>query len=78
LKGVFKHFSGFSPKLFSRIIRFQSALNHYGKKEKKLTEIAYDAGYYDQSHFIQDFKEFSGHSPKEYFSGKTETTQWRD
>ncbi|HEY6437372.1 MAG TPA: helix-turn-helix domain-containing protein [Ignavibacteriaceae bacterium] len=74
----FKRFSGFSPKLFSRIIRFQTALGEYSYKGKALTEIAYECGYYDQSHFIQNFKEFSGHSPKEYFSGKTEATEWRD
>ena len=74
----FKRFSGFSPKLFSRIIRFQTALAEYNNKSKSLTEIAYQCGYYDQSHFIQDFKEFSGHSPREYFSGKTEATDWRD
>lgn len=74
----FKRFAGFSPKLFSRIIRFQSAASQFGKVEKSLTSIAYDAGYYDQSHFIQDFKSFSGHTPKEYFSGKTETTKWKE
>ncbi|NOT93323.1 MAG: AraC family transcriptional regulator [Ferruginibacter sp.] len=35
-----------------------------------MTEIAYDFGYYDQSHFIQDFKQFSGYSPKLYYDGK--------
>jgi AraC-like DNA-binding protein len=74
----FKRFSGFSPKLFSRIIRFQSALAQYNCKNKSLTQIAYDCGYYDQSHFIQDFKEFSGHSPREYFSGASESTEWRN
>jgi AraC-like DNA-binding protein len=73
----FKRFSGFSPKLFSRIIRFQTALAAYNNKNKSLTDIAYECGYYDQSHFIQDFKEFSGHTPKDYFSGKTESTEWR-
>jgi AraC-like DNA-binding protein len=74
----FKYYSGFNPKLFSRIIRFQNALSEYNNKGKSLTEIAYRCGYYDQSHFIQDFKEFSGFNPKEYFSGKTEATDWRD
>lgn len=73
----FKHYAGFSPKLFSRIIRFQAALGMYPHKDKSLTEIAHACGYYDQSHFIQDFKEFSGHNPKEYFSGRTEATEWR-
>lgn len=75
---TFKQFSGFSPKLFSRITRFQTALAEYNNKGKSLTEIAYDCGYYDQSHFIQEFKEFSGHNPKEYFSGQTNATEWRD
>lgn len=74
----FKEFIGFNPKLFSRIIHFQSVLSNYYNKEISLTEIAYDAGYYDQSHFIQDFKEFSGHNPKDYFSNKAEGTKWRE
>jgi len=72
----FKQFTGFSPKLFSRIIRFQNAIAHYGHRTKSLTDIAYTCGYYDQSHFIQEFKEFSGHNPREYFTGKAEATQW--
>ena len=74
----FKAFFGFSPKLYSRIIRFQSALEMYGDQEKSLTEIAYDCGYYDQSHFIHDFKEFSGQHPKSFFSGKAEGVEYRD
>lgn len=74
----FLKFSGFSPKLFSRIVRFQSASAQYGNTEKSLTEIALESGYYDQSHFIHDFKEFSGHLPKDYFSGNSNATDWRD
>jgi len=74
----FRKFSGFSPKLFSRIVRFQSALTQYGNNEKSLTEIALETGYYDQSHFIHDFKEFSGYHPKQYFSGNSGAIEWRD
>jgi AraC-like DNA-binding protein len=74
----FKEATGFGPKLFSRIIRFQRVLSQYGANEISLTRIAYECEYYDQSHFIHDFKEFSGHNPKEYFSGVTEATEWRD
>ncbi|MGI9542235.1 MAG: AraC family transcriptional regulator [Cyclobacteriaceae bacterium] len=74
----FKHCTGFSPKIFSRIARFQFALDHYENKGRSLTQIAYDCGYFDQSHFIQEFKTFSGHRPKEYFSGLTESTVWKD
>jgi AraC-like DNA-binding protein len=71
----FKALAGLSPKLYNRILRFQNATHQY-KEDKKLTDIAYDCGYYDQSHFIHDFKEFSGLHPKAYFSGQTEATDW--
>lgn len=74
----FKEFAGFSPKLYSRIIRFQSAIAQYGHTGKSLTDIAYDCGYYDQSHFIHDFKEFSGLHPRHYFTGKAEGTAWKE
>lgn len=74
----FKTWAGFGPKLYSRIIRFQAATSKYKGKHKSLTEVAYDCGYYDQSHFIHDFKEFSGFHPKQYFSGNNEGTSWKD
>jgi len=73
----FKLSAGFSPKLYARIIRFQAAMANYGNVGKSLTEVAYECGYYDQSHFIHDFKEFSGHHPGYYFSGKAEGTEWK-
>lgn len=73
----FKEFAGFSPKTYTRIIRFQAALKEYGSG-KSLTDIAYDCGYYDQSHFINDFKEFSGYNPKVYFSGHAEGSEYLD
>lgn len=73
----FKQYSGFTPKLFSRIVRFHAACNHFGNDRKSLTEIAHECGYYDQSHFIHDFKEFSGYCPKTYFKAESEGTEWR-
>lgn len=73
----FKEFSGFSPKLYSRIVRFGAALKFYGT-DLSLTEIAQECGYYDQSHFISDFKEFSGYNPKIYFSGMAEGSEYLD
>ncbi|MDO6433645.1 helix-turn-helix domain-containing protein [Flavitalea sp. BT771] len=66
----FKQFSGFSPKLFLRIKRFNSALKK-ACGDSSLTQIAIECGYYDQSHFIHDFRKFSGHNPKEYFRPET-------
>lgn len=65
----FKDLVGFSPKAFSRLVRFKSIVDNYSVQNKTLTEIGYDFGYYDQSHFIQDFRQFSGYNPKTYFGG---------
>jgi len=74
----FKQYAGLSPKLFSRIIRFQKATSFYKRDVTSLGSIALECGYYDQSHFINDFKIFSGMHPKQYFSGRSGATDWRD
>jgi len=66
----FKEFSGFSPKLFLRITRFNSLLNKTFQN-KSIIQIAYESGYYDESHLIHDFQKFSGYNPKEYFKQET-------
>jgi AraC-like DNA-binding protein len=67
----FKAGAGFSPKLYMRILRFQEAIKAYPNRRKSLAEIAYDCGYADQSHFIHDFKEFSGgYHPAAFFKGQ--------
>ncbi len=63
----FKEYVGLSPKLFSRICRFQTSLKqlkHYNYN--KLSDIAFENEYADQSHFIRSFKKFSGLSPNQY------------
>ncbi|UTW65215.1 AraC family transcriptional regulator [bacterium SCSIO 12643] len=62
----FKEFSGFNPKLYSRILRFESMLKSF-PGHKTLTEVAYENGYFDQSHFIHDFKSFTGFSPQDFW-----------
>ena len=64
----FRRVVGATPKKFSSIIRLQTALNNYGKCEN-LTDLGYSAGYFDQSHFIKDFKQFTGETPEKFFSG---------
>lgn len=64
---------GISPKLFSRITRFQNILQLIENKEfKNFTTVAYEGGFYDQAHFIKDFKDFTGLNPKQYFSENLE------
>ncbi len=58
---------GISPKQLGKIIRLQAALKMIlSGKGEKLTQVAYESEYYDQAHFIKDFKEFTGTNPKEY------------
>ncbi|AEV99311.1 hypothetical protein A4D02_32435 [Niastella koreensis] len=67
LERRFKQSIGISAKLFSRICRFQESLNQLRKNNyDKLSDIAYENGYADQSHFIRSFKEFTGVSPFDY------------
>lgn len=63
----FKQHVGLSPKLFARICRFQSSLGQLRQGQyDKLSDIAYEHEYSDQSHFIRSFKEFAGVSPFQY------------
>ncbi|MBB6127245.1 helix-turn-helix domain-containing protein [Mucilaginibacter lappiensis] len=63
----FKQYVGISPKLFSRISRFQATLNQIRLgQHDRLTDLAYENDYADQSHFIRSFKEFAGCSPMQY------------
>jgi AraC-like DNA-binding protein len=65
----FTALAGFTPKQFARILRYQSTKRKYvSGNYKTLSELAQDSGYFDQSHFIREFKEFSGFDPKRYFN----------
>ena len=66
---------GISPKLLARITRFQKVLNKIETEHINSTAAAYEGGFYDQSHFIRDFKEFTGYSPNIYFAKNMEFTK---
>lgn len=67
LERKFNQSIGISPKLFSRICRFQQSLNQLQTSGyDKLSDIAYENEYADQSHLIRAFKEFTGLSPLEF------------
>lgn len=61
----FKELSGFRPKEYGKIFRFRSAIEALSKTTS-LAAVALDFGYYDQSHFSNDFKLLSGFTPAEY------------
>ncbi len=68
---VFSKHIGLNPKKFTNIIRFQNVIQMKRKcNDANLYQLAFDNGYYDQSHFIHDFKNFSGLAPKDFFNSK--------
>lgn len=69
LNFLFKEFTGVSPKTLSAFYRFQKALRTLSlNRPKTLTEFAYDLEYFDQAHFIYDFKRFAGLTPTQYLN----------
>lgn len=66
LQKLFLQYTGLTPKLYHKINRFQNSLKRVTQKDASLTDIAYDCGYFDQSHFIREFKSFTGFTPSTY------------
>jgi AraC-like DNA-binding protein len=62
----FRKITGTSPKHFAAIVRLNNLIENYSG-EASLTEAAYSAGYYDQAHFIKDFRSFTGQTPLDFF-----------
>ncbi|UPK67843.1 helix-turn-helix transcriptional regulator [Chitinophaga filiformis] len=73
----FVHYAGYSPKHFQRIARFNAVIKGFDKRPGSLTEMAYNCGYYDQSHFIHDFRLFSGYNPKAFFKNQKDAIDYR-
>ena len=72
LERNFKKQIGVSPKQLSKVIRLQTALKMLLNDEaENLTDIAYQSDYFDQAHFIKDFKEFTGINPKAFLTDKS-------
>lgn len=69
----FEQYVGISAKLFARVCRFQASLQQLRTGQyEKLSDIAFNNGYADQSHFIRAFKQFSGYSPVAFTNEKKE------
>ncbi len=68
LERRFKAILGFSPKMFARLVRFQKIVEKLRtvSDASRLTDIAHEFGYTDQSHFIRDFKAMSGVPPASF------------
>jgi len=70
LTQLFQHHVGVSPKTFSRIVRFRSAIEYLYSTDITLAQLATTYGYYDQAHMNADFREYAGISPGQFFATK--------
>jgi len=68
LEKRFRQAVGASPKKFASIVRLKNIIQQYDTVNS-LTELGYEAGFYDQAHFIKEFKTFTGDTPENFFSG---------
>ena len=67
LNHLSKEFAGVSPKTLSSLNRLQNTLKTISASPtEKLTHVAYELEYFDQAHFINDFKRFTDLTPNEY------------
>jgi transcriptional regulator GlxA family with amidase domain len=70
LERLFKNNVGLAPKELSKIIRFQSVLKRLKDKsfDDNFFSLAYEMGYYDQSHLTNEIKAFTGRTPSQLHS----------
>jgi AraC-like DNA-binding protein len=70
LQRRFREAVGISPKLFSRMQRFQRVFQAMEAQALDWVDTAIECGYYDQAHLIRDFREFSGKAPTALLAGE--------
>lgn len=66
LEKRFRKAVGTSPKKFASIVRLKNLIQNYNPL-LSLTEWGYEAGFYDQAHFIKEFRAFTGATPETFF-----------
>lgn len=69
LEKRFRRVVGATPKKFASIVRLKNVIQQYDTINT-LTELGYETGFYDQAHFIKQFKLFTGATPEKFFSNK--------
>ena len=69
---TFRDEVGLTPKVFARITRFRRVIDTLqGSPEIDWSALALECGYFDQAHFIHDFRAFAGISPSAYLRHRT-------
>ncbi|HHH49530.1 MAG TPA: AraC family transcriptional regulator [Saprospiraceae bacterium] len=67
LQNIFNEKIGLAPKQFIRMMRFKKTLSSPPDFHENMAQYANRLGYYDESHFIHEFKMFAGMTPRKYF-----------
>ena len=73
LEKRFRKVVGASPKKFASIVRLKQAIANYNP-EGSFTGLGYEAGFYDQAHFIKEFRNFTGETPESFFRKRPDNT----
>lgn len=73
---MFSKYVGISASTFGTLDRFHNSMNRLiAGGYSKLSDLAYDNGYFDQMHFIRDFRRFAGNTPKRFASQNSSILQ---
>lgn len=74
LIAIFGKYAGLGPKQYERVMKFQQVIQLLEKAPERInwSGLALDCGYYDQAHFINEFRKFSGLNPKAYMEARGE------
>lgn len=69
LEKRFRRIVGASPKKYASIVRFRHVMS-LAETATSMTSLGLEAGYFDQAHFIKDFKSLTGATPNRFFKSK--------
>lgn len=64
--GMFRAEVGLAPKAYARVRRLQAALRRLDAGTERGSQVAADTGYFDQAHFVREFREFTAMTPTQY------------
>jgi AraC-like DNA-binding protein len=73
---LFLFYLGITPKYYIRIIRFNATIhlqNHF--ENYNLTQLGNEVGFFDQSHFIREFRSFTSLTPKKFFNKQLSSSE---
>lgn len=70
IERLFNFYLGVTPKTYMRIVRFNNSLylHRHIEEDISLTQLGYHLGFFDQSHFIKEFKSFTSITPSAFFN----------